>query len=118
MKREDDQRLWDLLGSSVEQQPGPFFSRNVLREIRQQPTWSQRFGSAFTLKRVVPATAAAAILIAITFFTRTSSQSPSAASNQDDVIAKLNVEDYEVVADLDDLVAVDDNSLWTESSSL
>jgi hypothetical protein len=34
------------------------------------------------------------------------------------VVAKIDPQDYEVVADLDELLAVDENSLWDENSTL
>src|SRR5437764_15036132 len=35
MKREEDEKLWDLLGHSAEPKVSPFFARHVLRKIRQ-----------------------------------------------------------------------------------
>jgi hypothetical protein len=35
-----------------------------------------------------------------------------------DTIAKIDVQDYEVVADLDDLLASEENNLWDDNSSL
>jgi len=34
------------------------------------------------------------------------------------VIAQIDVQDYEVVADLDNLLASDENSPWDDNSSL
>ena len=38
--------------------------------------------------------------------------------NAPDVVAKIDPQDYDVVADLDDLIAWDENSLWDEKPSL
>jgi hypothetical protein len=35
-----------------------------------------------------------------------------------DVVAKIDPQDYDVVADLDELIAWDENSLWDEKPSL
>ena len=35
MKREEDEKLWDLLGRSAEPKVSPFFARNILRKIRE-----------------------------------------------------------------------------------
>jgi hypothetical protein len=37
---------------------------------------------------------------------------------EEDLIAQIDVQDYEVVADLDELLASDENNLWDENSSL
>ena len=44
-----------------------------------------------------------------------SQKSPESAP---DVVVKIDPQDYEVVADLDELLAVDENSLWDENSTL
>ena len=37
MNRDDDQQLWDLLGPGAKARVSPFFARNILRQIRQEP---------------------------------------------------------------------------------
>jgi hypothetical protein len=44
------------------------------------------------------------------------SQRPS--EPEPDVVAKVDPQDYEVVADLDELLASDENNLWEENSTL
>lgn len=39
-------------------------------------------------------------------------------ADDDDPVAKIDVQDYEVVADLDELLASDENSLWDDNPSL
>ena len=63
MKREEDEKLWDLLGHSAEPKVSPFFARNVLRKIRQaqgervaRPWWNLRW--------LVPAAGVAVAIIA------------------------------------------------------
>jgi hypothetical protein len=44
---------------------------------------------------------------------------PQAASPNDvDVVAKIDPQDYDVVADLDELIAWDENSVWDEKPTL
>jgi hypothetical protein len=117
MRREDDQRLWDLLGESAEAPASPFFARNVLREVRRQSSgWVSMF-STRRLKWLAPATAVALAVFSTVYFTHLPGQPNAGAEASDDPVAKLDTQDYEVVAELDDLIAVDDNTLWTESTS-
>ena len=117
MERNDDEKLWDLLGSAPTPEVSPFFSRNVLRRLRQDsPARPSR--PWFSWRRLLPisalAAATAAILIGYTFTT----ERPPAGAGDNDVVAKIDAQDYEVVADLDNLLASEDNNLWDDNSSL
>ena len=109
MKRDDDQELWDLLGQAAEPKISPFFARNVLREIRQLGHWSTLRGW-FNPRRLIPATGMAVALIVAVFLRMHTSVSPLTGPSPD-VLATADAQDYEVIADLDDLLASDDNSL-------
>ena len=110
MKREDDQELWDLLGQAAQPKVSPFFARNVLREIRsgdESSTWRRWLYP----RRLVPATGLAAVLIALAIVRMSTPVHPRTDPSMDSV-AKIEAQDYEVIADLDDLLASDDgNSL-------
>ena len=115
MKREDDDQLWDLLGKAARPQASPFFARNVLRQIREEPRWN--WGPWISWRRLVPASGlAVAVAIATFFAVDRAPEEP--LSGEDDLIAEIDVQDYEVVADLDVLLAADETSLWEENSSL
>lgn len=117
MKREDDEQLWDLLGKAPETKVSPFFARNVLREIRQEQSRSGQ--SWFSWRRLVPASAVAlAIVAAVVFVRYPSPTQPSSEAQVDPVIAQIEVQDFEVVADLDNLLASDENRPWDDNSSL
>ena len=118
MKREDDQQLWDLLGQAVEPKLSPFFARNVLRQIRQEPRWFERARSRLRLRRLVPASGLALVVIAAIIFAHNPSLRQKPAANEPDPVAKIDAQDYEVVADLDELLASDENNLWDEDSTL
>ena len=54
MNREEDPKLWDLLGRAQKVEPSPFFARNVVRAVRlrqpEKPQWigrlnHRRFGA-------------------------------------------------------------------------
>ena len=117
MKREDDQDLWDLLGRTAEPKLSPFFARNVLRQVRQEPGGFQRARKWLNLRRLIPASALAIVVVGVAVTTHhpLSQKSPE---GEPDVVARIDPQDYEVVADLDELLAVDENSLWDENSTL
>ena len=117
MKREDDEKLWDLLGRKAGPDMSPFFARDVLRRIRQEPPWSARLRSWFRLRRLLPLSGLAAAVVAVALFVRGPGVERQPAA-EPDVVAKIDAQDYEVVADLDDLLASDENTLWDDNSSL
>jgi hypothetical protein len=114
MKPEDDQELWDLLGRMPGREVSPFFARNVLRQIHEAAETS-RFEQVrrwISLRRLMPAT----VIVSIIAVHHPVLQRPS--ENEPDVVAKIDPQDFEVVADLDDLLASDEGSLWDEKPTL
>jgi len=119
MRREDDRELWDLLSHAG----GPpkfsdFFARNVVRQVRQQRRPLERVRAWLSLRRVIPASAVAIGLVAAFIAVRPPSSPQQALDNAPDVVAKVDAKDYDVVADLDELIASDENSLWDDNQSL
>ncbi len=116
MNREDDPQLWDLLAKSGQPGVSPFFARNVLREIRQQETWMDRVRDWLRPRRLIPTAAVALVMavsgLALHFSTRGSGDNPP------EMIAKIDPQDYDTVADLDDLLATDDDGIWTDGDSV
>jgi hypothetical protein len=108
MKRDDDQELWDLLGRAAEPRISPFFARNVLREIRKPGGWTTLRGW-LNLRRLIPAAGLAGALMAVVFLRMHTSVAPLAGSSSD-MLANVDAQDSEVIADLDDLLASDDNN--------
>jgi hypothetical protein len=117
MKREDDEQLWDLLGHKAGPDISPFFARNVLRRIREQPSWSVWARSWLSWRRLVPLSGLAVAVIG-TFLLLHSPGLRQKPDTEFDAVAKIDVQDYEVVADLDDLLASEENNLWDDNSSL
>jgi hypothetical protein len=115
MNREDDQPLWDLLGKAVKPEVSAFFARNVLRKIREEESGRGYLARLFSGRRWIPAAALALAMFAALIVTRTSL---APHSKENPAIAAVATQDYEVVADLDDLLASDENNLWTDNSSL
>jgi hypothetical protein len=119
MKREDDEQLWDLLGRGADSKVSPFFARNILRQIRQEPRWLVRVRVWLAPRRLIPVSGAVLAVFAALVITHGSLLHRESTDSQiDPVIAKIDVQDYEVVADLDNLLASDENSPWDENSKL
>ena len=117
MEPEDDKELWDVLGRLPEPTLTPFFARNVLREIRLRPARFDRVRKWFSVRKLVGASAVAAVAVALALVTHY--PGPRSASSSDlDVVAKVDPQDYDVVADLDELIAWDENSVWEEKPNL
>ncbi|PYL28744.1 MAG: hypothetical protein DMF45_08255 [Verrucomicrobia bacterium] len=116
MKREEDQQLWDLLGQTTQRQLSPFFARNVVRRIREQPPDRfERLRSWLTPRKLVPVTGLVVAVIAVIL----AAHQPATRNQADsapDVIAAIDPQDYDVVADLDELLVTDESSLWDEDT--
>jgi hypothetical protein len=117
MKPQDDKELWDVLGRLPEPTLSPFFARNVLRKIRQKPIHFERVRNWFSVRKVVGASAVAAVAVALALVTHYPGPRTT-PSNESDVVAKIDPQDYDVVADLDELIAWDENSVWEDRPTL
>ena len=115
MKREDDEELWDLLGkANPPPAVSPFFARDVLREIRLRPTWRDRLRPWLTPRRLIPTAAVAAVIIAGGLSLQRVPVPAVAPDDLPEVVAQLDPVDFEVVADLDNLLALEEDNLWTD----
>ena len=117
MKREDDQELWDLLGRRAEPKLSPFFGRNLLRKVRPEGGGFEWALGWFSLRRVVSASAVAIVVIGMAVATHHLGPQ-KAFESEPDVVAKIDPQDYDVVADLDELITSDDNNLWDDKPTL
>jgi anti-sigma-K factor RskA len=117
MDREDDKQLWDVLGRIPEPKLSPFFARNVVRSVRQEPTRFERMRGWLSWRRLAAASAVVVLVIGMAVATyRPVSQTP--ATSGSDVVAKIDPQDYDAVADLDELIAWDENSVWEDKPTL
>ena len=114
MKREDDQQLWDLLGQVPSGLLSPFFARNVVRKIRERRGRFAQLRSWLRPRILVPtAGLAVAVVAAALVMHQPVSRTPEGAP---DVIAAIDPQDYDVVADLDELLATDESNLWDDDT--
>ena len=134
MKREDDQELWDLLGKSSGPTLSPFFARNVVRQVRDERGWRETAFRWLRPRVLIPSAAAALGLVtALLTFVKpasdTGSASRSTIANESTMsgdtssgeelppmVAQVDPQDFEVVADLDDLLAFEEEeTLWEDT---
>ena len=113
MNRDDDPKLWDLLGQTAEPKISPFFARNVLREIRE-PDDRTTLRGWLSRRRLIPAAGVAVALLAVVFLRWHAAVAPLTGASSD-ALANVDAQDSEVIADLDDLFASDDNNSLDES---
>lgn len=113
MKREEDEKLWDLLGRATEPAPvSPFFARNVLRKIREAQ--GESAPRRWYARWLVPAAGVAVVIIAgLALPTQIMQQSHS--NPRSDSVALTETADNDLLADLDDLMGSDDGSALDES---
>ena len=117
MEPEDDKQLWDVLGRVPGPTLSPFFARNVVRQIRQKSTRFERARNWFSLRRLVAASAVAIVVVGMAIATHHPT-SKTASAKDLDVVAKVDPQDYDVVADLDELIAWDENTVWEDKPTL
>jgi hypothetical protein len=115
MKREDDQQLWDLLGQAAEPRVSPFFARNIIRIVRDRSASLGWVRNWLNPRRLFPvAGVAVAIIAAVLTLHHPTIQRP--AEPAPDVIAQIDPQDYDVVADLDELLVTDESNLWDDDT--
>ena len=109
MKREEDEKLWDLLGRATEPTASPFFARNVLRKLREAQGESSPNRSWY-LRWLIPAAGVAVVIIAgLALPTQIIKQQREAS--RPEIVALAESQDNDLIADLDDLMGFDDSSL-------
>lgn len=120
MKREDDKELWDLLARASGPALSPFFARNVIRELRRAPSWREAMFGWFPRRRAILAAAALSVC-AVTAFTLNHQLNIGGSSDSESlpaVVAQIDPSDYEIVADLDSLLAAQEDDSWDDTVTL
>lgn len=126
--KDDEQHddLWRLLGKAKPVKGSPFFSRNVLRAIRAEAP-AREVGFVEWLRtgwNGLVAVGAAAALVIVGLTTQSSNPGGAGGSQMAAVESKeskaidevVNSEEFAVIANLDTLIAMDDNDVWLEGS--
>ena len=123
--KDDNDKLWELLGKTRQPEVSPFFSRNILRAVRQEeqerPAIRGRFSrlirvlNRWTWQTAIACTCVAALLIGAgpgSFMHRRHNE-PVQAKTARQIAGNP---DYEVIKHLDELVADEESSLWLDDT--
>jgi len=115
MKTDEQDDLWELLGRSKAPAPSPFFSRNVLRAIREEGQEKPGFFLWLRMHWQAATVSACAALVAVTFGLL------QTVPHQPDPVLMLAQQvsvspDYQVISNLDELLDSERNSIWLEAS--
>ena len=116
MNTEEHDDLWELLGRAKAPAPTPFFSRNVLRAIREEA--QEKPGFLWWLRnhwRLAAAGTCTAVLAATFAFMQFIPQTqPDPALLLVQQVS--NSPDLQVISNLDELLDSERNSVWLEAS--
>ena len=116
MNTEEHDDLWELMGRAKAPAPSPFFSRNVLRVIREEAQEKPGFFLWLRTHWQVAAAGTCAVALAATFafmeFTNPHQPDPALLLVQQ----VSNSPDLQVISNLDELLDSERNSVWLEAS--
>jgi hypothetical protein len=115
--RDEHDDLWHLLGKARQTKVSPFFARNVAREVRAQKQGERSFFALLQRRwQLALASAAVTSVIAAAGWQYWQADFSRGSSDQLTVIAR-QVSDspvYDVISDLDELIASEETSVWLE----
>ncbi len=122
MNSEEHDDLWHLLGKARQPTVSPFFSRDVIREVRNLR--QERSGFFAWLRRhwQIPALGTcAAVLAAGVFIKSAHSERLAMEAHQEQLLVMAETvsesPDYQVIAHLDELLDSEESSLWLEGNT-
>ena len=114
MNSEEHDDLWDLLGKAKAAKGSPFFSRNVLRAIRESPP--KRTGIFAWLRTRWTLTAVSVSVLAVLAVVAVErSERPDPLFLLADQVSASP--DYQVISNLDELLDSEHNTVWLEASA-
>jgi hypothetical protein len=134
MKTDEHDELWDLLGRARDPEVSPFFSRNVLREVRNLRQERPSFWRWLRRHWQIPAVTLAAFALAVgavfeenaggvrSVPTKALSTPMAAVALEDPQLLVMaervsDSPDYRVIGNLDELLDSEHNSIWLGSDA-
>jgi hypothetical protein len=115
MNHDESDELWELLGRARPVRPSPFFSRNVLRAVRESAPQAEPGFSEWLRQGWNALATAAAVAVVLFFALHTGGPTPVGtrlALGDAAIEQVLTSEEFAVIANLETLLAVDDNEIW------
>jgi len=117
MNTDEQDDLWQLLGKAKAPSASPFFSRNVLRAIREEKQEKPSLLAWFHWRWITLSASVCVLLVAsgVSLHHR-NHQSQVAQSDAVMVLAQQvsTSPDYQVINHLDELLASEETSIWLE----
>jgi hypothetical protein len=113
MNREEQDDLWRLLGKAKEPGISPFFSRNVLRALREEPQEHPGMLSWLHRRWRIAAVATCGLLLASAGVFWNLPQRPDPISVLAQQVSLSP--DYEVITHLDELIETEENAVWLDN---
>jgi hypothetical protein len=116
MKTEEHDELWELMGRAKAPTPSPFFSRNVLRAIREEA--QEKPGFLLWLRAHWQMAAAGTCAVALAAAFAVIQFAPKQQPDQALLLVQQvsNSPDLQVISNLDELLDSERNSVWLEAS--
>jgi hypothetical protein len=114
MNTEEHDDLWELLGRAKETKASPFFSRNVLRAIREEESSKVGWFNWLRTRWGLAALGAAALAVVATVSILPEQRPDPLIALASQVSASP---DYQVISNLDELLDSERNSVWLDAST-
>ena len=113
MNTEENDDLWLLLGKARTPAASPFFARNVLRALREEQ--QEKPGVFAWLRRHWPLGALGTCALAVAALVL--APSPERADQSTVILAESVAQsiDYQVISNLDELIASEESLAWLEN---
>lgn len=121
MNSEEHDDLWHLLGKARQPTVSPFFSRNVLREVRNLRQEQPGFFAWMRRHWQLTAISTCAALMATGTFLKSPTSDHSAVEDRQQLLAMAvtvsESPDYHVIAHLDELLDSEESSIWLDGNT-
>jgi len=115
MNTDEQDDLWRLLGKTKAPSVSPFFSRNVLRAIREEKQEKPALLAWFHWRWLTLGASVCVLLAATGVSLRHPSQQPASDASVMVLAQQVSTSpDYQVINHLDELLASEETSIWLE----
>jgi type VI protein secretion system component VasF len=113
---EKTDQLWQLLGKAKQPAVSPFFARNILRAVREEEQAKRTPLAWLRWSWRVALAGAFAVVVAFSFIGHPLNPKKNNESQALLTQQIVNNADYDVIKDLDELLAYEENSIWLDDS--
>ena len=115
MNTDEQDDLWRLLGKAKAPSVSPYFSRNVLRAIREEKQEKPSLLAWLNWRWLTVGASACVLLVVSGVALRQPMSQPSQADQMTALAQEVSTSpDYQVINHLDELLASEETSIWLE----